>query len=140
MAKRKSSSGESKSRGAGGGLSGLSVAELQREIARRQRQAGALHRRRDRLAQKLREVEAAIARLGGSGGKTGRMRFRNDKNLVDALHEVLKGKTMSVTQVAEAVQAAGYRTSSPSFRTIVNQTLIKSGKFSREGRGQYTAK
>ncbi len=52
----------------------------------------------------------------------------------------VNGKTMGVSDVAGAVQKAGYRTSSPSFRTIVNQALIASGKFKRVGRGQYTAK
>lgn len=47
---------------------------------------------------------------------------------------------MSVTEVAEAVQRQGYKTTSPSFRTIVNQTLINSGKFRPVSRGQYTAK
>jgi hypothetical protein len=61
-------------------------------------------------------------------------------NLIEALGKVLDGKTMSVTEVSEAVQKAGYKTTSPSFRTIVNQTLINSGKFKRVERGKYTAK
>jgi hypothetical protein len=64
----------------------------------------------------------------------------DEMNLVAALAKVLDGKTMSVTDVSEAVQKAGYKTTSPSFRTIVNQTLINSGKFKRIERGQYTAK
>ena len=87
---------------------------------------------------KLREVEAQIDAMGASGG--GRRRPKNDMNLVEALSKALDGKTMSVTEVAEAVQRQGYRTSSPSFRTIVNQTLINSGKFKRVSRGQYTLK
>ncbi len=120
-------------------LAGLSVAELQRELRRRHGRVGALQRRREKLVNKLREIEAKLAEAGGLGAG-GRVRFKNEKNLVEALAEVLKGKTMSVTEVSEAVQKAGYRTSSPSFRTIVNQTLINSGKFSRVERGQYTAK
>lgn len=120
-------------------LAGLSVAELQRELRRRHGRVGALQRRREKLVNKLREIEAKLTEAGGLGAG-GRVRFKNDKNLVEALVEVLKGKTMGVTEVSEAVQKAGYRTSSPSFRTIVNQTLINSGKFSRVERGQYTAK
>jgi hypothetical protein len=84
----------------------------------------------------------AVARGGGGGGRgTGAAtRARNDMNLVESLVKVLTGKTMGVTEVADAVQRAGYKTSSPNFRTIVNQTLIKSDKFKRVGRGQYTAK
>lgn len=70
-----------------------------------------------------------------------RKRHRNDSNLVEALQHVLSGKTMGVTEAAAAVQAAGYKTTSPNFRTIVNQTLIKHPKtFPKQGRGKYTAK
>jgi hypothetical protein len=44
-----------------------------------------------------------------------------------------------VTEAAEAVQRAGYRTNSPNFRTRVNIALIRGG-FKRVGRGQYVAK
>lgn len=126
-------------------LSGLSVADLHREIARRKRKAMTLQRKRDRLMAKVAALDAQLSEfgMGGGGGVAsggGRKRFRNEKNLVEALQEVLKGKTMGVSEVSDAVQKAGYRTSSPSFRTIVNQALIASGKFSRVGRGQYTAK
>jgi vacuolar-type H+-ATPase subunit D/Vma8 len=123
----------------GGGLTGLSVAELQAELSRRQRGASALTRKREKLLAKLAEVEAQIDALGGMLGG-GRRRPKNEMNLVDALAKALDGKTMSVTDVAQAVQRQGYRTTSPSFRTIVNQTLINSGKFKRVGRGQYTLK
>lgn len=127
----------------GGTLTGISVHELRRELDRRQRSLTSLHRRRSRTLETLKTLDAQIATLGGmiSAGPDGvRRRPRNEKNLVDALQEVLKGATMSVTQVAEEVQKAGYVTTSPSFRTIVNQTLINSGKFKRVGRGLYTSK
>lgn len=123
----------------GGGLTGLSVAELQAELSRRQKGASALNRRRERLLAKLAAVEAQIDAMGGAIGGA-RRRPRNEMSLVEALAKALNGKTMSVTDVAQAVQRQGYRTSSPSFRTIVNQTLINSGKFKRVGRGQYTLK
>jgi len=106
-------------------------------------------RTRKRLLTKLHRIEADIAAAGGPAGRGragagmrsfGRRRPRNEGTLVDALSKVLSGKTMSVTEVAAAVQRAGYRTTSPAFRTIVNQTLINSGKFKRVSRGQYTAK
>jgi hypothetical protein len=59
---------------------------------------------------------------------------------VDALERALTGKTMSVTDVAEAVQKAGYRTNSSHFRTQVNIALSKDPRFKRVGRGQYTVK
>lgn len=139
MAKRGTRSG-----GKGGaGLNAISVHDLRRELARRQRDLTSLHRRRAGLVEKLKSLDAQISSLGGAigaGPDGARRRPRNDKNLVQALTEALTEKTMSVTEVAEDVQRRGYVTTSPSFRTIVNQTLINSGKFKRVGRGLYTAK
>ncbi|MCC6908574.1 MAG: hypothetical protein IT430_11570 [Phycisphaerales bacterium] len=67
-------------------------------------------------------------------------RSENSMTLTESLQKVLKGKTMGVTEVAAAVQKAGYKTNSENFRTIVNQTLIKNPKmFKKVSRGQYTA-
>lgn len=80
-------------------------------------------------------------RKGPTKPRGSRKRHRNDTNLVGALQKVLDGKTMGVTEAANAVQKAGYKTTSPNFRTIVNQTLIKhTDVFSKQGRGLYTAK
>ncbi|HET9185131.1 MAG TPA: hypothetical protein VFN82_03220, partial [Solirubrobacterales bacterium] len=122
---------------------------------RRQRSVRALQRRHSNVLAKAARLEDQIRELGGdpfASGRPGRRgpgrprgsgggrRPRNEKNLVEALSGVLNGKTMSVTDVADAVQKAGYKTSAANFRTIVNQTLIKSDRFKRVGRGQYTAK
>jgi hypothetical protein len=124
----------------------MSLGDLQKEISRRKRTVTALERRRAGLLKKIEAIDAQIAANGGSAGGrrggmagTGRTRARNETNLLDSLKEVLKGKTMSVTDVADAVQKAGYQTTSPNFRTIVNQTLLKKKHFKRVGRGQYTA-
>ncbi len=166
---KKTRSARGRAAGAGGGLSRLSVADLRREIGRRQKMVGGLMRKREKLVSQLNAIDAELAeygnlpgggaaggrgrgpgrpagrpaaagRRGGGGGGGGGRRPRNDATLVESLKKVLTGKTMSVTEVAQAVQEAGYKTSSPSFRTIVNQTLINSGEFKRVGRGQYTAK
>lgn len=129
-------------------LSKLSLSDLQRELRTRQRSTEtrfkSLQRRRDGLQQRLDAVDAEMAslasQLGRSARQGGRRRPQNDSNLADALVQVLTGKTLSVTDVAEAVQKAGYQTSSPNFRTIVNQTLIKDKRIKRVERGQYTAK
>ncbi len=131
---------------------GLSIASLQAAIRRHERLINRhlkkLVRKRDSLASALAEVESEIGRAGGrlrvgrglASLGVGRRRPRNDSNLADALAKTLKNATMSVTEVSEAVQKRGYRTTSPNFRTIVNQTLIKDSRFKRVGRGQYTAK
>ncbi|MEN0020350.1 MAG: hypothetical protein AAF747_05660 [Planctomycetota bacterium] len=126
------------------GLDAMSTEALQAELARRQRSIASLERKRDRLQAQLEAVEAEIAEAGGSIRMTsnGRSRARNSQSLADALAGVLQGKTMSVTEVADAVQRAGYQTTSDNFRTIVNQTLLqnKNKKFKKVARGQYTAK
>ncbi len=124
----------------GGTLSGISVIDLHAELGRRQRRVGALERRRDRAMSKVQKLDAEIAALGGSVSGSGRTRPRNASNLVEALHKLLDGKTMSVTEATAEVQKAGYITTSATFRTIVNQTLINSGQFKRVARGQYTSK
>lgn len=140
-------------------LSTMTLDDLQREIERRQRAGSDLLMKRERLARELAEVEAQLAMIGlahaapmrkragrppkgaaprrGGGGR----RPRNEMNLVEALHQALQGKTLSVSEAADAVQAAGYKTSSPNFRTIVNQALItKKDRFRKVERGRYTAK
>jgi hypothetical protein len=129
-------------------LAKLSMTELQHEIARRSKSVGTLERRRDRLLKKLADLDAQIAANGGAAGGRGgwsrpgggaRTRARNESNLLEALQTTLKGKTMSVTDAADAVQKAGYTTTSPNFRTIVNQTLLKKKFFKRVERGIYTS-
>jgi hypothetical protein len=121
-------------------LTDMSITQLQSEIKRREKFTRSLQRRREKLLQQLAEVEAEIATHGAlSGGGRGGRRPRNESNLPEALVGVLSGKTMSVTEAAEAVQKAGYITTSPNFRTIVNQALIRDKRFKRVGRGQYTA-
>lgn len=147
-----------------GSLARIDTAALRRELARRQRRLGPLQRKQKVLLARAAVLGAEIAALGGDfegmrrgpgrppklGGPalaTGQRtpsgkRFRNEMNLVDALASVLKGKTMGVTEVSDAVQAAGYKTTSPNFRSIVNQALInKKNKrlFRKVARGRYTA-
>ncbi len=132
-------------------LSSLSVSELQREITRREHAVSKWSRKRAQLARKLAALDSKIAANGGMvrGGGVRRpgsglgmgatTRAANGISLQDALAKILKTKTMSVTDVSQAVQKNGYTTHSPNFRTIVNATLIKHKKmFKRVGRGQYT--
>lgn len=74
-----------------------------------------------------------------AGGR--RKRPRNKKPLVEVLSEVLNGTVMSVTEAADAAKSAGYKSTSKTFRTIVNQALLtNTDKFKKVGRGQYTRK
>lgn len=136
-------------------LSTLSVSDLQAELSRRKKRVHTLVRKRNRLVSQLQTIDAQIQAEGGvdmvrmapgrrgaagGGGGGGGKRPRNSANLADSMAKVLSGKTMGVTELAEAVQKAGYQTTSPNFRTIVNQTLIKDKRFKRIERGQYTVR
>lgn len=131
-----------------GSLKGISLTELQQELRRRQAGAPALMRKREALLAKLAKVDSELASLGIQAGRSGkgpsipagRKRPINDMNLVEYLQKVLKGKTMGVTEAANAVVKSGYQTTAANFRTIVNQTLIKHKTvFKKVERGQYTA-
>jgi hypothetical protein len=157
-----------RSRRGGQGLNNLSTAALRAELDRRQSQVEGLVTRHRELSAELSKIESELDALGiapgagragrrGRGGRgaakrgsgrrgprsagvpAGRKRHQNDSNLEEALAKVLKGKTMGVTEVAQAVQEAGYRTTSPNFRTIVNQALLRSELIKKVARGQYTA-
>lgn len=136
-AKRAAAEGDS-------GLQGMSMVELQAELNRRQRATATLLRRREKLMRELEAVNVEIAKAGATAGGAAsgrRLRARNPISLVEAIKKVLDGKTMGVNEITDAVQASGYISTSPAFRTIVNQTLINhSSEFKRVSRGQYTNK
>lgn len=114
--------------------------ELQAELKRRQRHLDTLQKRRSKLSEELATIDRELAAAGVAPTSGDRRRPRNTQNLADALAALLANRTLSVTEMAQAVQEAGYQTTSPNFRTIVNQTLINDGRFRRVARGRYTAK
>ncbi len=121
-------------------LSNLSTGDLHREIMRRRRGVASLERKRERLITQLQDIGTTIREHGVAPGGPGTgKRPRNAQNLADALANLLASATMSVTEAAEKVQLAGYRTTSPNFRTIVNQTFLKDKRFKRVSRGRYTS-
>lgn len=129
------------------GLGTISVGALNRELARRRQVASQLEAKRDGIARKLAALDRTMRRYGlapqGSTNarRSGRARGRGGQTLAEALASLLTGKTMRVTEMAEAVQTAGYATTSPNFRTIVNATVTRETKvFRRVGRGRYTAR
>ena len=141
MAKKKKVSRRSNTSSRSGAVA-MSTAELQAELLRRERNVRKLERRREKLLADLAEVEQALGAEGALSATGGiRRRPRNDMNLVDSLAAVLNGKEMSVTEVTQAVQQAGYMTTAANFRTIVNQALIRETKrFKKVSRGRYTAR
>ncbi|MDX2132183.1 MAG: hypothetical protein SFY69_09030 [Planctomycetota bacterium] len=131
---------------ASSGLSGVSAAQLMKELERRRGRAADVRRERDRLMARVEKLNAQLRELGestGSGrgrGSQGATRRDNSGTLASALAAVLKGKQMGVTEVADAVVKAGYKTNAENFRTIVNACLLKhKDLFKKVSRGQYTA-
>lgn len=122
-------------------LGNASLDSIRAELDKRLKE---LEAERDRLSKELAAVEGEISSFPGAHvrGRSGpRKRPRNDMNLVDSLKKLLTNKTLSVTEMTSEVQRSGYRTTSPNFRTIVNQTLIANPKvFKRVSRGMYTSK
>ena len=129
-------------------LSAIPAAALAAELRRRERRVQSLVRRYGQLANQAARLKDEIEALGGSVGRAGpapsasapRSRPSNPASLVEALRTVLTGKTMSVGEAAEKVLEAGYRSTSASFRRIVNHTLHISPHFERVARGRYTAR
>lgn len=142
-------------RGRPGLLARLSIGQITEEIARRER---ALLDRRTAIQTELDSVNAEIAQLGSVAGGPprrgpGRPRGKgvagantgdrggNEQSLSALLHSLLRGKTMSVPEMADAAKKAGHKSKSKNFRTIVSLALISHRKmFRRVSRGQYTAR
>ena len=138
----------------------LTVTQLMHEIERRRSMVGSLVSQRDDLASQLAAINAEIADLesiGGTNGQAprrgpgrpkgsgrggaGRGRGGNEKSLPALLHSLLRGRTMSVPEMADAAKKAGHKSKSKNFRGVVNQVLQKNRElFKRVSRGQYTAK
>jgi hypothetical protein len=128
----------------------LTIAQLERLLDNRRREAAELQRERNRLLQRLDTLNRRLNSLAGPGGRFrngssgggGGGRARNPKSLVASMEAVLSrtGKPMGVGDIVAAVQASGYRSNSANFRGIVNQTLIKEKRFTSAGRGIYQLK
>ena len=125
------------------GVEGEAAPRRRRRVgrpARKKKRVGRPAKKKKRVGRPAKKKKKRVTRRKTTRKKT-RSRPRNTGSLVEALKKLLTGKTMTVTEMADAVQKAGYKTSSPNFRTIVNQTLINNKKdFKRVARGQYTAK
>jgi hypothetical protein len=121
-------------------LDSLSVADLQKLIAERKRGQSGLRKQRAKLLKELAKIDKQLGNEGG-GRRGGGTRPRNSMPLAEVLAEVLKsGKPMKVPDIAAAAQEQGYKSSSPKFTAIVNQTLIKDKRFNATERGVYAMK
>lgn len=123
-----------------------SIADLQQMLNERRTHRIRLMQERKKLQNRVEQIDREIEMLSGEGGSAGGTggggRARNERPLPDAIEVVLKksSKPMRVGDIAQAVQQAGYRSSSANFRGIVNQTLIKDKRFVSPSRGLYQTK
>jgi hypothetical protein len=145
-------------------LKTMTVAELRREIARREAGAAKLATRRARLAKIVAAMDAELARLGvdapkrrgrppgrkrgrrgpgrpmGSKNKRRAKPAKNSLSLAEAVSKVVAvGKTVSPAEVMARVRKV-YKSSSKSFGVMVAGTLAKHPEFKRLGRGKYVRK
>ena len=131
-------------------LESLSTEELKRELDRRQGELNRLTTRRSRLAEQLADIEAQIRSLGGENGpasgetrrhaqpRVPRVRSKNEITLSDAMAMAVEVRaTVTPTEVAQLVQANGYRSTSKNFAMMVANALAKDKRFRRLSRGQY---
>jgi hypothetical protein len=132
------------------------------EMERRRGMLGSLLSRRGNIERELESVSSEIADLesiGGNGqptrhrgrgrpkrstktrGAVRRGRGGNEQSLAGRLHGLLRGRTMSVPEMAAAVKKAGHKSKSKNFNTVVGLALLSHKKlFRRVSRGQYTAR
>ena len=134
-------------------LKNLSVADIRRELVRRETGAARLTRQRTKLARRLAALDAELADLGveapsGSRARRGRppgarkgtrrRRSRGGLTLMAALEKgVSVGKVVSPMEAGAAAKRAGYRSASKTFGIQVATALAKADGFKKVGRGQY---
>ena len=130
-------------------LSTMSIADLRREIERRQKLLPKLIAQRDALSQEITELqslatpEARKAAKPEAAPKKTRRRHRakNKVGLAEVLATVLKGKAkVTIGEAMEGVLAAGYKSKSRDFRGVVNNMLLKDNRFKNVARGVFTLK
>ena len=126
----------------------MSVEELKKEVVRRQRALPQLIVRRAALNDQIAELQGlgelqaapkpARRQLGEKRARKTHSRMRAG-SLANKLAEVFNGKKrLSLAETIEAVLAAGYKTKSKNFSTIVGNVLAKDKRFRRVRRGQYS--
>ena len=126
-------------------LKTISTAELQAELARRQRSAHGLSDRRARIARELQAVETELALLSGrkpvavaAAAASRGPRARNSVTLSEALASAVKlGEVISPLEAAALVRAAGFESGARTFGMMVATALAKDKRFRRLSRGRY---
>ena len=128
-------------------LSNMSIADLQQEIHRRQKQLPKLIAQRDALSREIAALQGMAAPDAWKAAEAvprktrGRRRAKNKIGLADALAVFAKGKAkVTISEAMDGVLAAGYKTKSGNFRQVVNRMLLIDKRFRSVARGVFTLK
>lgn len=125
----------------GRSINSFSLGELQKLIDNQKSSLSKLRQQRAKVAKELGKLDRQIAAIEGKGLRGGGG-AKNAMGLVKTMEMILgkSGKPMQVADIVNGVLATGYRSTSPQFRSIVNQALIKDKRFTSTERGKYTLK
>jgi succinylglutamate desuccinylase len=120
-----------------------SISELERLLDMQKKRVAALQKQRDQLSSRITRLDEEIAVLLGKPKApkevSRRRRRRKGKSLAQFVVEVLSQSPQpkSAAEIAEAVIAAGYRTSSKKPVAVVRQILYKSPQIQVKERGRF---
>jgi chorismate mutase len=127
----------------------MSIADLRQEIGRRQKLLPKLIAQRDALSREITELQSLATPEARKAAKPEaapkrtrrRQRAKNKVGLADALAGFLKGKAkVTIGEAMEGVLAAGYKTKSSDFRSVVNNMLLTDKRFKKVSRGEFRLK
>ena len=128
-------------------LAKMSIANLKQEIELRQKILPKLIAQRDALNREIAELQGATspkaskpAKRRAAAAKAAKPRRlpKNKVNLADSLAAFMKGKAkVTIGEAMEGVLAAGYKTTSKTFRSVVNNMLLADKRFKKIRRGEF---
>src|SRR5580700_3837672 len=101
----------------------LTIAQIESMLNSRRAQLATLTKDRAKLQKQLESVDAKIKHLSGGAAVKGSFavnaagRARNSASLISMMMSQLQkaGKALSVSDILQGVQSAGYRSTSPNF-------------------------
>ena len=139
--------------------SNLSLAELESLLKEQKSRLDSLKKKQAQLEKELDGVNAEIAALEGKGSRKGkrgrpagstskkktvrRRRAKNAKPLKEYVKDVLASnkKGLTLQQVMDKVEAAGYKSKSKNFKNVLYQCLYHTKEFVLDSnKGTYTLK
>jgi hypothetical protein len=127
----------------------MTVAQLELALQRKKRRLDSLIGRREKLQRQLDRVERMIGDIAGRGAADGdtrtkrRRRPKNKRSLRSLVLDLLtkNKKGLSISELHERVEGAGYKTRSRNFRNVLYQCLYNTDGISHEKEtGKYVLK